>query len=358
MPTNCSPLEQERGFALLPKPDPGDLFFDMEGFPYFEAAGGLEYLFGVAWQDDGKRQFRAFWALNRAEEKRAFEELIDFVRERSARYPDLHVYHYASYENTAVKRLMQQHGTRVEELDDLLRRQVFVDLYRVVRQTLRISHDSYSLKKVRTFFMTDAGQGAVTGGAESIVEFDRWMQSADRSILEAIERYNEEDCFSTLRLRDWLIERKRETEQSFGVSVPWRAKPDGVKKPVVLGLEEHAEPKASLLSSTQADELAARVLLVHLLGFHRRELKPAYWAYFDRQEKSTEELLQDPEALAALEPVPGIVPLSTHAGLLAFQLRQPLLVILQPALERDVVGRIGGTDVDDLFVRGLGRVER
>ncbi|MBV8074389.1 MAG: TM0106 family RecB-like putative nuclease, partial [Candidatus Eremiobacteraeota bacterium] len=34
----------ERGFGLLPPPDPGDVFFDMEGDPYYEIGKGLEYL--------------------------------------------------------------------------------------------------------------------------------------------------------------------------------------------------------------------------------------------------------------------------------------------------------------------------
>ena len=40
----------------------------------------------------------------------------------------MHVYHYAQYEITALKRLMGRYGTREDELDDLLRRGVFVDL--------------------------------------------------------------------------------------------------------------------------------------------------------------------------------------------------------------------------------------
>src|SRR6266540_2430084 len=54
--------EDERGLALLPKPSPGDLFFDMEGDPFWEPSGGLEYLFGVLWLEDGEKQFKPFWA--------------------------------------------------------------------------------------------------------------------------------------------------------------------------------------------------------------------------------------------------------------------------------------------------------
>ena len=83
-------------------------------------------------------------------------------RARLAQLPDLHVYHYAPYEPTALKRLMGGTATREDEVDDLLRREVFVDLYTVVRQALRISHPSYSLKDVEAFFMPRATP-SVTG---------------------------------------------------------------------------------------------------------------------------------------------------------------------------------------------------
>src|SRR5688572_21710078 len=162
------PADEHSGFRLLPEPSPGDIFFDMEGDPYFDPARGLEYLFGFVTVGEAS-SFRHFMALDRAEEKRAFERFIDFVHERLRSWPDLHVYHYASYEITALKRLMSEYATREDELDDLLRKEVFVDLYQVVRQSMRISHPGYSIKQVRTFFMPGAGQGQVADGGDSIL---------------------------------------------------------------------------------------------------------------------------------------------------------------------------------------------
>jgi len=133
------PAVPGRGLALLPRPSEGDVFFDMEGDPFFEAARGLEYLFGIVSLEDGEPRFRAFWARDRIQEKRAFEELIDFLIGWLGRYPDMHVYHYAHYEPAALRRLMGEHATREDEVDHLLRREVFVDLYRVVEQSVRIS---------------------------------------------------------------------------------------------------------------------------------------------------------------------------------------------------------------------------
>ena len=115
--------DRTRGFARLPRPDAGDMFFDMEGDPYED--GGLEYLFGVYVLEAGTPVFHAFWAHSRAEEKIAFEQFMDFATARLRQYPDAHIYHYAHYEPTALKRLMSMHGTREADLDNLLRRRKF-----------------------------------------------------------------------------------------------------------------------------------------------------------------------------------------------------------------------------------------
>ena len=109
-----------RGFARLPQPSPGDIFFDIEGDPYFDSES-LEYLWGAAILEDGDLVFKAFWGTDRGSEKQAFQQFVDFVFERRQRFPDLHVYHYAPYERTALGRMMGLHGTRENEVDRMLR---------------------------------------------------------------------------------------------------------------------------------------------------------------------------------------------------------------------------------------------
>ena len=309
------PVDERTGFRLLPATSPGDVFFDMEGDPYFSPERGLEYLFGFTTMDEGAPRFRAFQGLDRSQEKAAFEQFIDFVCARLEQWPDLHVYHYAAYEPSALKRLMAEHATREDELDDLLRREVFVDLYQVVRQSMRISHPSYSIKKVRTFFMEGAGQGAVTGGGDSILEFERWRRTGDAVILQAITDYNEEDCLSTVKLRDWLIERKAEAERRSGVAIPWKTTKPYEETPRVSGAGDAREKRAEedALTARRRDRLQAlgtpeALLLADLLNYHRREAKPEWWAYFDRQKKSLDDLLDDTEAIAYLTPVEGVAP--------------------------------------------------
>jgi uncharacterized protein len=213
--------EPARGFALLPQPSPGDLFFDIEGDPFWQPDRGLEYLWGITELRDGERHFRAFWAHDRADEKRAVEAVVDLIQERLAAYPEMHVYHYASYETAALKRLMSEYGTREEEIDDLLRRRVFVDLFKVVRQALRHSHPKYSLKNVETFFMEREAE--LQAGDDSILLYERWREEHDPAILDEIHAYNDEDCLSTLRLRDWLLELRAQAERQHGAAIPWLA---------------------------------------------------------------------------------------------------------------------------------------
>ncbi|MEX2645325.1 MAG: TM0106 family RecB-like putative nuclease [Gaiellaceae bacterium] len=300
--------EPERGLALLPKPSPGDLFFDIEGDPFFEPGRGLEYLFGILWLEGGEPRFRAFWAHDHEEERRAFEQLVDFVHARLEQDPELHVYHYASYEPSVLKRLMGAYGTREEAVDDLLRREVLVDLFAVVRQGLRISHPRYSLKNVEQFYMQREAE--LRAGDDSILLYERWREQRDDAILRGIEEYNEEDCLSTHLLRQWLLERKAEAEAEWGTAIEWREPPEA-REPAeeeVEAKEERERLRAELLD--RGDD--ALRLAGHLLEYHRREAKPVWWAFFDRLERTSEELVEDAEAIGGLELV-GEVAERTYA---------------------------------------------
>ncbi|HEY1308590.1 MAG TPA: TM0106 family RecB-like putative nuclease [Vicinamibacterales bacterium] len=299
------PVDERTGFRLLPAPSRGDVFFDMEGDPYFSPERGLEYLFGVMTVDDSAPRFRSFQALDRVQEKAAFEQFIDFVRARLERWPDLHVYHYAAYEPSALKRLMAEHVTREDDLDHLLRHEVFVDLYQVVRQAMRISHQSYSIKKVRTFFMAESRDGGVADGGDSILEFERWRRTGDPAILRAITEYNEQDCLSTLKLRDWLIERKCEAERQSGTSIAWNTTKPYEESSSRAVQDALTARRRELLLGLSTSEAA---LLADLLSYHRRESKPEWWAYFERHKKSLDDLVDETEAISYLQPVNGAEP--------------------------------------------------
>src|SRR5262249_59709615 len=107
-------------------------------------------------------------------------------------------------ERVALQRLIGEHGTREDELDDLLRGEVFVDLYRVTRQALRLALGSYSIKKVEEFYAFERTED-VGGGGGATVMFQEWIEAGDPTILESIRAYNEEDCRSLYGLHRLLL---------------------------------------------------------------------------------------------------------------------------------------------------------
>ena len=110
------PHVKGKGFALLPPPSPADVFFDMEGYPH--ADEGLEYLFGVVLRGAAGPEFKDWWAHDRREEQIAFEAFIDWVYAMWLQHPSLHIYHYASYEVTAMRRLACRNNSRIEKVDE------------------------------------------------------------------------------------------------------------------------------------------------------------------------------------------------------------------------------------------------
>ena len=287
------PEQPERGFRLLPAPNPGDVWLDLEGHPFYEPGRGLEYLFGYCFCDEeGLVWYDALWGKDRDGERLAFERFVDWIGERRQRFPGLHVYHYAAYERTALTRLMGEHGTRELAIDALLRDEVLVDLYRVVKQSLRASVESYSIKELEKLYGFER-HAEVAGGDESIVCFENWMETGDDTQLDAVERYNEEDCRSTVALHEWLLSLRPP-------ELPWRD-PPAVREPTESAVERDAERedvRVRLLRNARID--APERLLANLVDYHKREQRPQWWEWFRWPQLDDEELVRNRTAIGAL----------------------------------------------------------
>jgi len=284
--------EPGKGFDLLPAPQPGDLFYDIEGDPHYE--GGLEYLHGV-WCDG---QFRAFWAHDHAAEAKALEELLAFFRARLEAFPNARIYHYAAYEITALRRLTTKYGIGEAFLDRLLRERRFVDLFAVVRGGLIGSERNYSIKSMEAFYGR-VREGEVKTAGGSVVAYERWRETGEQQILDEIEDYNRIDCISTEELRDWLV--------GIRPAGPWPTlAPDAGPKEA----EEDADAQALRTALAASDLPEDRQALLFNLGlFHKREAKPAQWAVFDSASKDEDDLLDNLDALAGLEAIGPIEPI-------------------------------------------------
>ena len=278
------PPHADSGFALLPDPSPGDLFFDIEGNPFWDEDGSLEYLWGVLDADD---DFTPLWAHDHPSEQAALERFVDLVHARLREHPEMHVYHYASYEVSALRRLMGRYGTREAEVDDLLRRGVLVDLLKVVRGGVVASVPGYGLKEMEVFLDFDRS-AEIRDGGTSIVEHERYIETREQPILDGIAHYNREDCVATRLLRDWLLELRA---QAGPITPPEPVEP----REAPPEKEERAALRAALLEVGQ--ELAGQ-----LLDYHDRERKPVWWAFFDRVEMTPDELVEDADSIGLLAP--------------------------------------------------------
>ena len=284
-----------RGLALLPEPDEGDVYLDFEGDPWAEDGAGREYLAGI-WTRQG--EFVGFWAHDFAQEGQLTRDLVDWLTARWERYPSMHVYHYAPYETTALKRLVGQHATREAELDQLLRHEVFVDLYAVVRQGVRISKGSYSIKKLEEFYWGHTRQAegdAVADGLSSVVEYEEYLRgleagAADQLILDRIRDYNEVDVRSTLALHEWL-------EQ---LRVELAARGHVLTRPCAREAKEIGEAERAEIELTERLVAAGHELLAGCVGWHRREQRPEWWDYFRYRYLETDELIEDGAAIGGV----------------------------------------------------------
>ena len=291
------------GLALLPPASPLDVFFDIEGFPLVD--GGLEYLWGNTYFDEhGRRQFKDFWAHNPAQEKLAFKAFIEWVYARWQQDPQMHIYHYANYEIAACRKLMGRYGVCEYEVDQLLRNNVFVDLYNIVKASILLGEPRYSIKNVEHLYRGKRDTEVGNGG-DSVVVYEQWREAFAEGretddwktckTLKDIRDYNIDDCNSTQELTDWLRNQQ------------------AVNKITYIGIHKEEEPKISdevtartnlrdkLLTKSEAlqgDDARITENMAWTLEFHRRETKPMWWRLFDRMGLSHVDLEDDLDCIA------------------------------------------------------------
>jgi hypothetical protein len=348
------PVASGFGLARLPEPTAGDVFFDLEGDP-FAGEGGFEYLFGYAFADgDGNAAYTDDWAFSREDEKKIFERFIDFVMERLKHHPDLRIYHFAPYEPAALKRLMGRYASREEGIDFLLRSRRFVDLFGVVRNGLRASVESYSIKKLEPLYgfsrdTTLSDANVALAKVQACLELGdiEFINEDDRRVVAG---YNRDDCVSTWRLRDWLEARRADLVAS-GTAVSRPGAPEGAPTEALGDWQERINALIDRLTSDVPSDVAdrtaeqhARWLLAHTLDWHRREQKAQWWEYFRLSGLTAEELLDERAGLSGL----------TFAGVNGGTAKAPVHRYKFPPQETEMRG---GEDLRNLGGAKLGAVE-
>lgn len=297
------------GLCALPEPSEGDIFFDIEGDP-FAGEHGLEYLLGYAYYENETLKYKSLWGFHRADEKKIFEQFIDDAYSRREKYPDMHIYHFAPYEPSALKRLMGRYATREEEVDNLLRGEVFVDLLSIVKNAMYAGVESYSIKKLEQFFkfqrkisLHDANVALTK--LTSCIELND-IQHISEATKQVVESYNADDCFSTYELRNWLENLRAEliengaiiTRPPLPILTPKEELNERAKK--VQDLIQKLTHDTPIDVKERTNEQQANWALAYLLDWHRREEKATWWEFFRLKDLTPDDLITEKAAISGL----------------------------------------------------------
>ena len=251
--------------------------------------------------------FRPFWAHSREAEKQAFLDFLDYVQKRRQDYPDMHVYHYAAYEKTALRKLSVMHVAGEDIVDQWLREGLLVDLYQTVRNSIRISENSYSIKKLEPLYMgTNLRSGDVKDAGASVVAYAHYCDARDD---EPARRGRHHPC------RDRRLQRIRLPLHA-GTPELAAGTGQGARDQASRGrLASAASPRPATAAVADAgtgrrrrraadldplevalaglaaagvglseDDRKAVSMLAAAVSYHRRERKAFWWAHFDRCE--------------------------------------------------------------------------
>ncbi len=290
---NPNNLNGIKGFNSLPEPTACDLYFDIESVEDHIYPGGLEYLFGIYYVENDKEKFKAFWAHNKDEEKKNVINFFEFTKSHFKKYPSSKIYHYGSYEITALLKLTSFHKVKGIEYDHYLNLDKFVNLLNVNKQGLFISENSYSLKNVEKFYDFKR-EGDVQKGDVSQEYYSEWIETEDQKFLDEIESYNKQDCQSTYELHKWLLKIKPSDTSWF---VPQRKDSEMELRDWEVDMLAYQDK----VEKSKIKDPKIKQLMSDIIGFYNREDKPAWREFFERRNNSDEELIDDPECIGNMK---------------------------------------------------------
>lgn len=189
-------INRPNKIAPIPQGDV-ELFFDIEAEP----DRNVDYLLGVYLVDHVNQvtQFHAFVAERLADEGKIWGEFVAFV----AQFPNAPIFHFSPYERDTVNRLGKKYGTPPQRLQQVVGR--LMDIHQWVTKYLIFPVESYSLKSLANCLGYQWREVGVSGD-QTVCWYDAWLETGDRQLLEAIMRYNEDDCRATHHLKQWISE--------------------------------------------------------------------------------------------------------------------------------------------------------
>ena len=186
-------LLEKRPFKLkshkFPKETP--IYFDIEDIEVGDDK--IIYLFGM--YIDNKYSY--FLADDPSKEREAWRKFLAFFETME----NFKLYVYSPHETTMLKKLFKKHGG-----DEFTYNKIqanIIDLFKVVKETSIFPIYSYTVKDVAKYlgFKWSAKEA---GGAQSILWYEKWLETKNKKYLNEVLRYNEEDCKAMAAIKEWI----------------------------------------------------------------------------------------------------------------------------------------------------------
>lgn len=171
-----------------------EIHFDIESDP----PNDMDYLYGFLIRGAEGDVYKSFVAERLEDEGKMWAAFMAWLETLPETF---FVYHYSPYEFLRLGVLEKRYGGS-QALDRF--REHMIDLKELTSSSIIFPLYFYGLKYIAPF-LGFRWTGTVTGGGQSVDEFEKFLETGDHKILEAIMLYNEEDVRATAYLKDWLV---------------------------------------------------------------------------------------------------------------------------------------------------------
>ncbi|MFZ4515408.1 MAG: TM0106 family RecB-like putative nuclease [Acidimicrobiia bacterium] len=303
----------DRGLAKLPAPRRADLFLDFEANA-LERDPMFAYLFAVVEASDPRQPtVQTYWADSERTERSNVRALARRIAEARAVDPEMHVYHWGSFDQALMRTLLERHN--IPAADFIL--DAFVDLHAMFRDGGRLSDRSTSLKVAERLWSTEVRASAGMDGASSIALREEYLQTRSRvrrsQLRSELTQYCSDDTVQLVAARAFLLQKRRELAASGMQPVPVAISARDARRNATEGADV-SEPAPERIgtvefalralvpddgqNATPLDQ--ARRAMADLIDWHRRERKPEWRDYFKRLEMDTRACKEDDVALGDL----------------------------------------------------------
>ncbi|MEN9274092.1 MAG: TM0106 family RecB-like putative nuclease, partial [Gloeomargarita sp. DG02_4_bins_56] len=166
-----------------------------EADPYLDCV----YLHGVLLVTPQEQKFYSLVAEQVHQEGRIWQELLTLLE----RHPHAPIYHFCPFEPQTIQRLGQRYHTEPQRIQAI--RQRCVDLHARLVRSVVLPVENYTLKAIARW-LGFGWQHPRADGAQCTQWYNQWLHTGDRSYLQALQQYNQDDCFATYHLYRWLVD--------------------------------------------------------------------------------------------------------------------------------------------------------